>query len=134
MFNLNINFMKKQLVIFILLGIIAIPSSVKAQKLKVSLSAGLSKSILNSDVSNLVNTRYNTKTGVATRVNLEYNFFKNFIVGTGLGFIQKNYEYKKTDNITGTHTLYKNNFMDIPLNVGLYLFNNPHTLLSRKSG
>ena len=62
--------MKKQLVIFILLGIIAIPSSVKAQKLKVSLSAGLSKSILNSDVSNLVNTRYNTKTGVATRVNL----------------------------------------------------------------
>lgn len=34
MFNLNINFMKKQLVIFILLGIIAIPSSVKAQKLK----------------------------------------------------------------------------------------------------
>ncbi len=79
MFNLNINFMKKQLVIFILLGIIAIPSSVKAQKLKVSLSAGLSKSILNSDVSNLVNTRYNTKTGVATRVNLEYNFFKNFI-------------------------------------------------------
>ncbi|MCB5658874.1 PorT family protein, partial [Bacteroides fragilis] len=28
MFNLNINFMKKQLVIFILLGIIAIPSSV----------------------------------------------------------------------------------------------------------
>ena len=95
MFNLNINFMKKQLVIFILLGIIAIPSSVKAQKLKVSLSAGLSKSILNSDVSNLVNTRYN-------------------------------YEYKKTDNITGTHTLYKNNFMDIPLNVGLYLFNNPH--------
>ena len=30
MFNLNINFMKKQLVIFILLGIIAIPSSVKA--------------------------------------------------------------------------------------------------------
>ena len=33
---------------------------------------------------------------------------------------------KKTDNITGTHTLYKNNFMDIPLNVGLYLFNNPH--------
>lgn len=38
--------MKKQLVIFILLGIIAIPSSVKAQKLKVSLSAGLSKSIL----------------------------------------------------------------------------------------
>ena len=118
--------MKKQLVIFILLGIIAIPSSVKAQKLKVSLSAGLSKSILNSDVSNLVNTRYNTKTGVATRVNLEYNFFKNFIVGTGLGFIQKNYEYKKTDNITGTHTLYKNNFMDIPLNVGLYLFNNPH--------
>ena len=78
MFNLNINFMKKQLVIFILLGIIAIPSSVKAQKLKVSLSAGLSKSILNSDVSNLVNTRYNTKTGVATRVNLEYNFFKNF--------------------------------------------------------
>ncbi len=126
MFNLNINFMKKQLVIFILLGIIAIPSSVKAQKLKVSLSAGLSKSILNSDVSNLVNTRYDTKTGVATRVNLEYNFFKDFIVGTGLGFIQKNYEYKKTDNITGTHTLYKNNFMDIPLNVGLYLFNNPH--------
>ena len=118
--------MKKQLVIFILLGIIAIPSSVKAQKLKVSLSAGLSKSILNSDVSNLVNTRYDTKTGVATRVNLEYNFFKDFIVGTGLGFIQKNYEYKKTDNITGTHTLYKNNFMDIPLNVGLYLFNNPH--------
>lgn len=87
---------------------------------------GLSKSILNSDVSNLVNTRYDTKTGVATRVNLEYNFFKDFIVGTGLGFIQKNYEYKKTDNITGTHTLYKNNFMDIPLNVGLYLFNNPH--------
>ena len=79
MFNLNINFMKKQLVIFILLGIIAIPSSVKAQKLKVSLSAGLSKSILNSDVSNLVNTRYDTKTGVATRVNLEYNFFKDFI-------------------------------------------------------
>ena len=38
MFNLNINFMKKQLVIFILLGIIAIPSSVKAQKLKVSLN------------------------------------------------------------------------------------------------
>lgn len=76
MFNLNINFMKKQLVIFILLGIIAIPSSVKAQKLKVSLSAGLSKSILNSDVSNLVNTRYDTKTGVATRVNLEYNFLK----------------------------------------------------------
>ena len=69
--------MKKQLVIFILLGIIAIPSSVKAQKLKVSLSAGLSKSILNSDVSNLVNTRYDTKTGVATRVNLEYNFFKD---------------------------------------------------------
>ena len=115
MFNLNINFMKKQLVIFVLLGIIAIPSSVKAQKLKVSLSAGLSKSILNSDVSNLVNTRYNTKTGVATRVNLEYNFFKDFIVGTGLGFIQKNYEYKKTDNITGTHTLYKNNFMDMLL-------------------
>lgn len=67
--------MKKQLVIFILLGIIAIPSSVKAQKLKL-VYAGLSKSILNSDVSNLVNTRYDTKTGVATRVNLEYNFLK----------------------------------------------------------
>lgn len=63
MFNLNINFMKKQLVIFILLGIIAIPSSVKAQKLKVSLSAGLSKSILNSvnstlAVSNIRNRTY----------------------------------------------------------------------------
>lgn len=60
MFNLNINFMKKQLVIFILLGIIAIPSSVK-DRTKSRLSAGLSKSILNSDVSNLVNTRYDTK-------------------------------------------------------------------------
>ena len=99
--------MKKQVAIFILLGIITIPSSVKAQKLKVSLDVGISKSILSSDVSNLVNTRYNTQTGVATGVNLEYNFFKDFIVGTGLGFIQKNYEYKKTDNITGTHTLYK---------------------------
>lgn len=43
MFNLNINFMKKQLVIFILLGIIAIPSSVKAQKLKVSLCRSIQK-------------------------------------------------------------------------------------------
>ncbi|MCE8624226.1 PorT family protein [Bacteroides fragilis] len=126
MFNLNINFMKKQVAIFILLGIITIPSSVKAQKLKVSLDVGISKSILSSDVSNLVNTRYNTQTGVATGVNLEYNFFKDFIVGTGLGFIQRNYEYKKTDNITGTHTLYKNNFMNVPLNVGLYIFNNPY--------
>ena len=124
--------MKKQVAIFILLGIITIPSSVKAQKLKVSLDVGISKSILSSDVSNLVNTRYNTQTGVATGVNLEYNFFKDFIVGTGLGFIQRNYEYKKTDNITGTHTLYKNNFMNVPLNVGLYITNKQIDILKMK--
>ena len=48
--------MKKQVAIFILLGIITIPSSVKAQKLKVSLDVGISRSILSSDVSNLVKT------------------------------------------------------------------------------
>lgn len=105
MFNLNINFMKKQLVIFILLGIIAIPSSVKAQKLKVSLSAGLSKSILNSDVSNLVNTRYNTKTGVATRVNLEYNFFKNFIVGTNYRIFIRCYQKYRLSQLRNLTTI-----------------------------
>ncbi|MEG0890122.1 MAG: outer membrane beta-barrel protein [Bacteroides sp.] len=118
--------MKKQLVIFLLLGVVVSPSSVKAQKLKVGLDVGLSKSILSSDVSNLVNTRYDTKSGIATNVNLEYNFFGDFMVATGLGFIQKNYEYKKTDGITGTYTLYNNNFIAIPLNVGWYIFNNPY--------
>ena len=122
MFNLNINFMKKQLVIFILLGIIAIPSSVKAQKLKVSLSAGLSKSILNSDVSNLVNTRYNTKTGVATRVNLEYNFFKNTKYALdGLAWMIKNEVSFKIEVVLGTIFIFISFFLDISLSKHLFL-------------
>lgn len=107
-------------------GMMALPLSVQAQKLKVSLDAGMSNSVLNSDVSNLVNTRYNTKFGAVSRVHLEYNFYKDFIVASGVGFVQKNYEYKKTDSATGTRSAYRNNFINIPLHVGLYIFNNPH--------
>lgn len=118
--------MRKPTLIFMLLGIMLIPSLVKAQRFRASLDIGLSKSVLNSDVSNLANTCYETKTGVATGVNFEYNLFQDFVVGTGLRFMQRNYEYRKTDRITGTHTLYENNFINIPLNVGLYIINNPY--------
>ena len=104
----------------------AFPLSVQAQNLKISLDAGISNSVLKSDVSNLINTRYNIRAGAVSRVSLEYNFYKDFIVASGIGFVQKAYDYQKTDNVTGTRTTYRNNFINIPLHVGLYLFNNPH--------
>lgn len=118
--------MKQRALILVVLGMITFPLSAQAQNLKVSFDAGVSNSVLNSDVSNLINTRYNTRAGVVSRVNLEYNFYEDFIVVSGVGFVQKSYDYCKTDNVTGTRTTYRNNFINIPLYVGLYLFNNPH--------
>lgn len=69
----------------------AFPLSVQAQNLKISLDAGISNSVLKSDVSNLINTRYNTRAGAVSRVSLEYNFYKDFIVASGIGFVQKAY-------------------------------------------
>lgn len=96
------------------------------KQIKVSAELGLTRSILNSDVSNLKNTKFEVNSGVMTGFNVEYNFFNNFVVATGLSFIQKNHEYKKTDNATITNTSYKNNFINIPLNIGYYLITNPY--------
>lgn len=67
----------------------AFPLSVQAQNKKISLDAGISNSVLKSDVSNLINTRYNTRAGAVSRVSLEYNFYKDFIVASGIGLYKK---------------------------------------------
>lgn len=103
------------------------PAFMKAQKkLKVGIDAGLSQSILDADLSNFIDTKYEVGNGFTTRLSVEYNVYKELVVGSGLSFVQKAYKYKRTNNSEGIQTSYRNNFIQIPLTVGAYLINNPH--------
>lgn len=114
----------------ILFAIALYPITANAQNqkknFKVGVDLGLSQSILKNDVSNLADVKYEVGNGISTGVDVEYNFFSDFVVSSGISFVQRNYRYKKTDAVTHMSTKYRNNFLNIPLNVGVYILKNPH--------
>lgn len=122
--------MKKHTIVFmvIFIAITFHPTCLFAQnkKMKVGIDLGLSRSNLTSDVSNLKDTRYDVGNGISTGIDVEYNFFSDFVVSSGISFIQRNYEYRKTNPSIGTQTNFRNNFLNIPLGIGVYILNNPH--------
>ncbi|SDI93864.1 outer membrane beta-barrel protein [Chryseobacterium jejuense] len=95
-------------------------------KLKISLDAGYTYGVLNSDLSNLVDSRYTGRYGFGVNLSGEYMIWKSLFVSTGVSFQQKNYKFERTGSRDGWYTEYNNNFLTLPLMVGGYILNNPH--------
>ncbi|MGK6341470.1 outer membrane beta-barrel protein [Chryseobacterium sp. DT-3] len=109
------------------LGLLVASISISAQHhFNIGLDAGYTSSILHADLSNLVDSKYESRPGFGVNLSGEYMIWKSFFVSTGVGFQQKNYEFKRTGSRTGWYTQYTNNFLTLPLTVGAYILNNPH--------
>ncbi|WP_292010368.1 outer membrane beta-barrel protein [Chryseobacterium sp.] len=119
--------MKEKLSKILCISLFSIGSGVMGQnKLKVSLDAGYTYSILKSDLSNLIDSRYRGRYGFGVNLSGEYMIWKSLFVSTGISFQQKNYKFERTGNRDGWYTNYHNDFLSFPLLIGGYILNNPH--------
>lgn len=96
------------------------------KKLKVGLDAGYTYSSLDANLSNLISSKYSARYGVGVNLSGEYMVWKSIFVSTGISFLQKNYQYERTGSYSGWYTRYNNNFIAVPLMVGVYALKNPN--------
>ncbi|MHC5202752.1 outer membrane beta-barrel protein [Myroides sp. LJL119] len=96
-------------------------------RFKVGIDAGYTNTSLNANISNLVDSKYESRGGFGINVAAEMNVYRSLFVSTGVSYLQRNYEFKRTGSREGWYSKYNNDFIAIPLLVGGYLINNPHT-------
>lgn len=110
------------LVLLFLFGI-----DVSAQeKIKISLDAGYTYSVLHENLSGFVDSKNTGGYGLGVNFSGEYMVWKTLFVSIGVYFQQKNYKFERAGTREGWYSAYTNNFVGLPLLVGAYVFNNPH--------
>lgn len=102
--------------------------SPKPPKFKVSFEAGVTNSNRDVNLDNQVDSYYDPRTGFGATVTGEYNFFKYFTASLGVSFQNKNYKFQRTETYSNWHTNYNTSYINMPLLVGGYLFNNPYKI------
>jgi len=95
-------------------------------KLKLNLDAGYTYSSMNANLSNLIDSEYTGRYGFGTNLSAELSIWKGLFISSGISYLQKNYEFKRTATREGWYTKYDNNFLSLPLLVGGYIINNPN--------
>ena len=110
-----------------LLSSVFLGTGINAQnKLKVSIDAGYTYSVLHANLSNLIESKYSPRYGIGINLMGEYIVWRGLFISTGVSFLQKNYEFKRTGSYDGWYTEYTNNFLSFPLLIGGYILNDPH--------
>ena len=99
----------------------------QSQRFKVGLDAGYTNTSLSANVSNLVDSKYTSRDGFAINASVEMNVWKTLFVSTGVSYMQRNYEFERTNSREGWYSKYNNDFISVPLLIGVYLVNNPYT-------
>ena len=91
-------------------------SFVYALDLLVGIEGGYTHNILNTSTGNRAFTSYNDRGGFLAGVPILLSFNQNLALGTGLRYIQKNYQYER-DFLDGypMHSDYTNGFLQIPV-------------------
>lgn len=119
--------MKKKTRNILCVGLLLITNSLFAQnKIRLGLDAGYTYSSLDTDVSNLIDSEYKGRYGFGINFSAEMSVWNSLFVSSGLSFMQKNYEFKRTGTREGWYTKYDNNFLQLPILIGGYLFNDPN--------
>lgn len=95
------------------------------EKVKLSLDPGYTYTSLNTDISNLVDSKYESRYGFGINFSAEISIWKSLFVSSGISYLQKNYEFRRTGSREGWYTKYDNDFLSLPLLVGGYILNNP---------
>lgn len=110
-----------------LLSFVFANAGMKAQsKLKVCLDAGYTYSVLHANLSNLIESKYSPRFGIGINLMGEYVVWKNLFISTGVSFLQKNYEFKRSGSYEGWYTKYTNDFLSFPLLIGGYILKDPY--------
>lgn len=102
-------------------------SQTQSQRFKVGLDAGYTNTSLSANISNLVDSKYTSRDGFGINASVEMNVWKTLFVSTGISYMQRNYEFERTDSREGWYSKYNNDFISVPLLIGGYLINNPYT-------
>lgn len=99
----------------------------KVKRFKVGLDAGYTNTSLSANISNLVDSKYTSRGGFAINTSFEMNVYKDLFVASGISYMQRNYDFERTNTREGWHSKYNNDFISVPLSIGGYLLNNPYT-------
>lgn len=119
--------MRKTIVKIFCLCLLPYGVGISAQnKFKIGLDAGYTYSVMHGNLSNLKDSRYTAGYGYGVNLSGEYRVWKTVFVSTGVSFLQKNYDFKRTGAYSGWYSNYTNNFLAFPLLLGTYVFNDPH--------
>lgn len=100
-------------------------SNVCFSQLSVRVNAGCSYNHLITDIFNDKFTRNEDEIGYSVDSQIEYNITKIIGLEVGIGWIQKNYFFRRTDKYLGIFNDYTNNYLQIPITI-------PVRILERK--
>jgi hypothetical protein len=84
-------------------------------QLYVGLEAGGNQNYLITNVSNLISTEYVPKDGFNIDVPIRYKLNDWFAISATPGFIQKNYQFKRTDYYSGVYEDRRNGYWQLPV-------------------
>jgi len=96
-------------------------------RFKLGIDAGYTNTALSTNISNLIDSKYISRGGFATNISAEMAIWKTLFVSTGVSYLQRNYEFKRTNSRSGWYSKYNNDFISVPLLVGGYIINDPYT-------
>lgn len=102
--------------------VIAIPYFGNAQ-LSIGYEVGYSYNHLSTDISNKTFTKNTINRGYCTNLQINYGFSSFFLLQTGIGLIQKNYSFVRTDKYKGVSETFTNSYLQLPFTVQLIVIN-----------
>jgi Outer membrane protein beta-barrel domain len=107
-------FLKVKKNIFFLSLAFGFSISLKGQT-RIGLEAGIDNNYLNTRISNVSFTGYHTRQGITIGIPVEFGISDWFAVGTGIIYLQKNYQWYRTDYYAGEYEDFRNSYLQIPL-------------------
>ncbi len=94
--------------------------SISAQsKFSISLSGGLNDNSITYSASNRVDTEYIGKSGNYIKAGFNLKIYNNISIQTGLTYLDKNYQFQRTNTREGIYTFYDTKYFNVPIMVGI---------------
>lgn len=110
----------KQVIFFI--ALLLVTTSIIKGQFFVGFDVGYNYNHLNTDISDRDYTKNTNENGYCIGLQFNYHLINLLSLQTGVGILQKNYSFTRTENYLGVHETFTNSYLQVPLTLQIRIF------------